>query len=37
LTKEDDPSTDIDFNLLSQMFCRKEEEIKAEEEKKKAV
>ena len=36
LTKEDDAVTGIDFNLLSEMFCRKEEEIKAEEEKKKA-
>lgn len=37
LTKEDDKSTEIDFNLLSEMFCRREEDIKAEEEKKKAA
>lgn len=32
LNKDDDKSTDIDFRLLSEMFCRKEEEIKAEQE-----
>ena len=30
LNKEDDTSTDVDFGLLSEMFCRREEEIKAE-------
>ena len=33
LTKDDDKTTEIDFGLLSEMFCRREEEIKAEQEK----
>lgn len=32
---EEDPKTAVDFTLLSEMFCRDEEEIKAEEEKRK--
>ena len=36
-SKEDDPSTEVDFSLLSQMFCRDQEEVKAEEEKRKAA
>ena len=30
LNKDDDTATDVDFGLLSEMFCRREEEIKAE-------
>ena len=37
LTKDDDPATAIDYGLLSEMFCRPEAEVKAEEEKKKAA
>ena len=37
LSKEDDSANDIDFALLSEMFCRHETEIKAEEEKKEAA
>ena len=31
LTKEDDPATNVDFKLLSEMFCRRQEDIDAEE------
>lgn len=38
LSTEEDPTTSIvDFGLLSEMFCRDEKEIKAEEEKKEAA
>lgn len=36
-SKEDDPHTDVDFSLLQEMFCRNEEEVKAEEEKRRAA
>ena len=32
LSKDDDGKTDVDYELLSEMFCRKEEEVKAEKE-----
>ena len=37
LTKDEDPATAVDYGLLSEMFCRPESEVKAEEEKKKAA
>ena len=37
LTKDDDPATAVDYVMLSEMFCRPESEVKAEEEKKKAA
>ena len=37
LTKDDDPATAVDYAMLSEMFCRPESEVKAEEEKKKAA
>lgn len=37
LSKDDDDAAHIDFGLLSEMFCRKEDEIRLEEEKKKAA
>ena len=36
LTKDEDKSTEIDFGLLDEMFCRSKVEIEAEEAKKKA-
>jgi len=36
LTKDDDPTCEVDFGLLSEMFCRPEEEVKAEIAKKEA-
>ena len=37
LSKDEEDKSAIDFNLLSEMFCRSQAELDAEEEKKKAT
>ena len=37
LTKDEDGQTDVDYELLSEMFCRKEEQVKAEKERLEAL
>ena len=37
LSKDDDGKTDVDYELLSEMFCRKEEQVKAEKERLEAL